>query len=68
MNRERKALLKDRARHFASEVIGSIEAVASGQFDYLELTHEEMLLIGDEMQAISRRILPTPSAKDADHG
>ena len=63
INHERRAFLKERARYFAAGVIENIETAASGQFDDFDLSHEELLLIDDEMKAIGRRIWKgTPNA------
>lgn len=60
---QRRAFLKEQCRLFAAGVIDEIEVIASGRFDHLDLSGEEMEILENEKHAIADRIWkvrPTP--------
>lgn len=52
----RRTELKNIVREFAAEMIATSEPFASGRFD--DFTDEEQKLVGQEIEAIARRIRP----------
>lgn len=62
MKRERRAIIKDRTRNFAAGAIESLEPLASGRFDDLDLTYEEWLVVEEEMRAIALRVFPASAS------
>lgn len=56
---QRRTFLKSKARLLAADVVGFTSASASGLFDDLNLSDQELELVQSELQAISNRIRRT---------
>lgn len=54
---KRRAILKNRARLMAADVVGFTSAMGSGLFE--DLTDQEISVVNDELRAISNRIRRT---------